>query len=94
MHEVIEAQPEWVALLEVTQRYGETLRLEDAARRGNMHIIKDVCDALSLRHRKLDPLPQRSRDYLSMGGGRRKGRQYGGPTGGRDGPAPVWRRSQ
>lgn len=70
LHEVIEAQPEWIALhqpaglVEVAQWYGETLLLEDAASRGKVHVILDVCRALGIQPRKLAPLLQRSIEYL------------------------------
>ncbi|KAL3919448.1 MAG: hypothetical protein SGPRY_005627 [Prymnesium sp.] len=70
VHDVIMAQPEWEELhlparhLEVAQRYGEKLLLEDAASRGLTHVIREVCAALGLQQRKVDPLPLRSREYL------------------------------
>ncbi|KAL3928931.1 MAG: hypothetical protein SGPRY_002180, partial [Prymnesium sp.] len=70
VHEVILAQPEWVELhrpagrVKVAQRYDETLLLEDAASRGQTHVIQEVCAALGLQQRKLDLLPPRSKEYL------------------------------
>ncbi|KAL3929200.1 MAG: hypothetical protein SGPRY_002055 [Prymnesium sp.] len=70
VHEVIIAQPEWKELhrtagpVEVAQRYGKTLLLEDAASRGKEQVIRDVCGALNIQQRKLDSMPQRSLEYL------------------------------
>ena len=70
VHEVIMHRPEWQALhappnyVDIVQNYGETLLLDDAASRLQEGVIRDVCSALRLEPRRLDPLPDRALEYL------------------------------
>eukprot|EP00966_Prymnesium_polylepis_P323769 7379915-Prymnesium_polylepis.1 len=70
IHEVIINTPEWCELvrtvdtLEVVQAYGETMLLHDAASRGYDAVIDDVCAAIGVKPRRLDPLPARSMNFL------------------------------
>jgi hypothetical protein len=69
-HKFILAKPEWRALhepnvrVDVAQAYGERLLLADAASRGKEDVIRDVCAAIRVVPKRINPLPQRARDYL------------------------------
>ena len=64
IHQFIMELPEWRLVKEVEQQYGETLLLHDAASRGYEEVIRDVCAAVGVTPRRVDPVPERGMEYL------------------------------
>jgi len=70
VHEYLIRQPEWKALHEptirddVAQAFGERLLMADAASRGHEATLRDVCSAIGIDPRKLNPLPERAHAFL------------------------------
>ena len=70
VHEVLMSRAEWIALhepigrVDVVQRYGELMLLHDAASRQQTAVIRDVCKAMGVVPRRLQPLPDRADDFL------------------------------
>lgn len=70
IHEVMTRQEEWIELhrtageVTATHSYGERMLLHDAASRQHDDVIRDVCGAMRLTPRRLDPLPQRATRFL------------------------------
>jgi hypothetical protein len=70
VHEHLMRQPEWKALheptvrVDISQAFGERLLMADAASRGNEATLRDVCSAMGIEPRRLDPLPERAHAFL------------------------------
>ena len=50
--------------LEIAHSYGERMLLHDAASRGYSGVIADVCSAIGVKPRRVDPMPRRAVVYL------------------------------